>query len=83
MADIETKAPTKTAEKPTEQVPAPEVRRPFDCVRREADRLIEGFEAGFWRFPSRSGVGVSCVPAGITPVWLASMTDTACSCAVT
>jgi HSP20 family protein len=52
MADIETKAPVKTEEKPAERTAVPVARRPFESLRREVDRLFEDFDRGFWRFPS-------------------------------
>jgi HSP20 family protein len=54
MADIETKVPAKTAEKPAERAAVPAAWRPFESLRREVDRLFEDFDRGFWRFPSRS-----------------------------
>ena len=54
MADIETKVPAKTAEKPAERAAVPAAWRPFESLRREVDRLFEDFDRGFWRFPARS-----------------------------
>jgi HSP20 family protein len=54
MADIETKVPAKTEEKPAERAAVPAAWRPFESLRREVDRLFEDFDRGFWRFPSRS-----------------------------
>ncbi len=53
MADIETKVPAKTEEKPTEPGTVPATWRPFENLRREVDRLFDDFDGGFWRFPSR------------------------------
>ena len=44
MADIETKVPTKTEEKPAERAAVPAAWRPFESLRREVDRLFEDFD---------------------------------------
>jgi HSP20 family protein len=55
MADIETKTPAKVAEMAAAEKPTTAaIRRPFESLRREVDRLFEDFDRGFWRLPSRS-----------------------------
>jgi HSP20 family protein len=54
MADIETKAPAKTEEKPVEQAAMPPAWRPFENLRHEVDRLFDEFGRGSWRLPSRN-----------------------------
>ncbi len=67
MADVETKIPAKTEEKPAERAAVPAAWRPFESLRHEVDRLFEDFDRGFWRFPSRS-------PFDIEPFWRRGVT---------
>ncbi len=50
MAEATTKLPVKTTA--NETAPALKLRRPFESLRREIDRLFEDFDGGMWRSPS-------------------------------
>ncbi len=49
MAEAATKLPVKDEPKKAESA----VRRPFEGLRREIDRLFDDFDGGFWRSPFR------------------------------
>src|SRR6516225_5600977 len=52
MAEGATKLRVKTEEKKGNLAPVPEWR-PFEALRREVDRLFDGFGGGFWPSPFR------------------------------
>jgi HSP20 family protein len=54
MVDAEQKPHTASEEKPAERQSAVEIRRPFESLRREVDRLFEDFDRGSWRVPARA-----------------------------
>src|SRR5579862_406802 len=68
MADTTSKVPVKS-----ENVPVPQMWRPFESLRQEIDRLFDEFDGGFWRAPfrtagfniapSRNGNGIAAMPA--------------------
>jgi HSP20 family protein len=52
MAETATKLPIKT-EKAAGPTATPQVRWPFESLRREVDRLFDDFDGGFFRSPFR------------------------------
>ncbi|MCC7272194.1 MAG: Hsp20/alpha crystallin family protein [Alphaproteobacteria bacterium] len=46
-----TKVPVDTEKKSTSAAAPPAPWRPFESLRREIDRVFEGFNQGAWRFP--------------------------------
>jgi hypothetical protein len=53
MAETPSKVPVRT-EKPAAAIP--QVRHPFESLRREIDRMFDDFDRGFWRSPLRSSL---------------------------
>jgi HSP20 family protein len=52
----ETKLPVKTEEKASERSSAVQAWRPLETLRREVDRLFEGFDRELWRSPFRRSI---------------------------
>ena len=56
MGEAATKLPEKTERRAGGLTSRLEVRRPFEGLRREVDRLFEDFDRGVWRSPFRSSL---------------------------
>ncbi len=52
MAEAVSKVPVKTEEKTPKRATPLQALQPMESLRRDIDRLFEGFDRDYWRFPS-------------------------------